>query len=600
MKSLQEMGNTISIRRKIMTLALLGIISVGAMTFLASCMMLRAILTQRICETNQSTLETMAARLDEVVSDSTSAVVGISTDESIRAHITELYSESTLEVLEAMNALNRSLANYTYTIVNTPAIITLLTEDGRLIFNGGHIRQPDRQFLQAVYQDYIARFSLSTVTGRVPVKEFLHDPFSSKNAEDPSSYIYCIAMPVSDSAQENTALVMMMIQTQNMSPYLTTDNDDMHRRVLTDQNADIVLAEDRELIGRPVAELENTGRLPEKNTFIETADSYLFRQDLKNYHGALYDFLDRSYIQNELKAVALRLLAMEAAAVLLMTVVARMLSNSITRPLVRLCEKMAEQKYAKLASDSSNGKNEVRVLEYSFDIMQENIRQLMKQNVQKEREKRRTEIRALQSQIRPHFLFNTLNTVRCAIQNDHPEKAQNMILALSGLLRMTLVKGEELIPLREELQTLQYYQNIMAMRSSMKFETFYQVETGLEDYLLPKLLLQPLVENCIIHGFRRRKKDGEICICAVRQEDGVRILIVDNGAALRETPAFSAKAKPSDSFSGIGLDNIDRRIKLYFGETGGVRLYAWDALHTAAEVFLPAPVQADPEREEEA
>ncbi len=171
--------------------------------------------------------------------------------------------------------------------------------------------------------------------------------------------------------------------------------------------------------------------------------------------------------------------------------IARTISNSITRPLVRLSEKMSEREYTALANDSDqHGRNEVLVLEYSFRVMQENIRELMAANIQKEQEKRKTEIQALQSQIRPHFLFNTLNTVRYAIQNNNNQKAQDMILALSGLLRMTLVKGDELLPLWEELQTLQYYQNIMLMRTSMHFDTFYQIEPTLEQFLLPKLLLQ--------------------------------------------------------------------------------------------------------------
>lgn len=586
MKKLHELGNRLSIRRKIMALVLLGIFSVGLVSFLVSLYTMRSILTQRICETNQSTLETMAGRIDEVLKSSTSAVVGISIDESIRSEVAALYSDNDTEIIRAMNSLKERLSNYTYTILNIPASIALLIENGTMIYNGDGSMQSDETFRRTVYANYLAHFSFDTISGQMPVKEYLQNPLSPS----PNDHVYCIAMPTRSLDEQNTAIVMMLIRTQYMLSYLTAGDEEWHTRVLVDENNRIVMATDSSLIGQSVNEVAGDVRLPATGTYASSQNGYLFRQKLDGFNGSVLDWMDKGYIENELWTVARNLLGLNAVVVVIMVVIAQLLSNSITRPIVRLSERMAEKKYAVLASDSPTaGGNEVHVLEYSFDVMQENIQRLMKQNLQKEQEKRRTEIKALQSQIRPHFLFNTLNTVRCSIQNNNSEKAQNMILALSGLLRMTLVKGEELISLREELQTLQYYQDIMLMRSSMQFETFYQIERGLEAYLLPKLLLQPLVENCIIHGFKCRKKDGEISISAVAQADGVHILIVDNGGMLKRDAAKSTapEKKRTDSFSGIGIGNIDQRIKLYYGETSGVTLYQLDDSHTAAEISLP-------------
>lgn len=598
MKKLRELGARFSIRRKIMALVLLGIFSVGLVSFLVSFYTMRSILTQRICETNQSTLETMAGRIDEVLGNSTSAVVGISIDESIRGEVGALYSEQDTEVIRAMNSLRTRLSNYTYTILNIPASIALLIEDGTMIYNGDALTQSDEAFRRGVYADYLSRFSFDSIRGQTPIKEYLQNPLSSF----PNDHVYCIAMPMRSLDEQNAAIVMMLIRTQYMLSYLTAGDEEWHTRVLVDADQTVVMANDPALIGKSVQAIAGEGRLPASGTYAANGNGYLFRQKLDGFNGSVLDWMDKGYIERELWTVARNLLVLNAAVVVAMIVIAQLLANSITRPIVRLSERMAERKYASLASDSPMaGGNEVRVLEYSFDVMQENIQRLMRQNIQKEQEKRRTELKALQSQIRPHFLFNTLNTVRCSIQNNNSEKAQNMILALSGLLRMTLVKGDELIPLREELQTLQYYQDIMLMRSSMHFETFYQIETGLEEYLIPKLLLQPLVENCIIHGFKCRKKDGEICISAVTQADGVHILIVDNGGALNpDMPEDTApEKKRTDSFSGIGIGNTDRRIKLYYGEDSGVALYALGRSHTAAELTLPPVRRTGPQGEKE-
>jgi len=587
-KVLQKWSGQLSIRVKIISLMLLGIIGIGIVSFAISFFAMRSILTQRICETNSSTVETMASRIDEVFGNSTSAVVGISIDESIRSQVSNLYSEQETEVIHAMNALRSSLSNYTYTIVNIPASIAMLTADGTMIYNGDSPGQSNIAFRQDVFRQYITRFSFQSISGQIPIKEYLPNPLSPSTDD----LVYCIAMPMRSLDEAHTVIIMMLIHTRHMMPYLTAGDESWHTRVLTDANDQIVMSDDPALLGQNITDLTGGG-MPANGARTAGGDGYLFRRRLHSFNGTVYDLMDSSYIESELWTAARNLLLLDMAAMMVMVLVATLLSNSIIRPIVRLSERMAEREYASLARDTHlMGGNEVRVLEYSFDVMQENIRQLIELNHQREQEKRRTEIKALQSQIRPHFLFNTLNTVRCAIQNHNSDKAESMILALSGLLRMTLVNGEELIPLWQELETLQYYQDIMSMRSSMHFTTVYQVEAGLEDYRIPKLLLQPLVENSILHGFRCRKKDGELCVAAATEADGVHIMIVDNGGALEEPPPqpdSASRRKRTDSFSGIGLGNIRRRVQLYYGPGSQVRLYRFDDTHTAAELLLPFP-----------
>lgn len=576
-----------SIRKKIVAVTLIGIFGIGLAAFLVSLLTLRTILTQRLCQTNAATVETMASRIDEVFGNSTSAVVGISIDGSIRSQLDLLYSDQDAGQIGAMNTLREQLSNYTYTIVNTPASIALLTSDGRLIYNGDSLAQGDGAFLRQLYEDYMARFSFDSISGQVPVKEWLPNPLAAGEG-DP---VYCIAMPVRSLTGHNAAIVMMLIRTQYMLSYLEAGDDAWHTRVLVDAGGTIVMAADPEWIGRSVTELSANGTLPGNGAHADTGGAFLFCRRLDNFDGAIYDSMDAAYIDQELWTVAGNLLLLDLAAVALMAAAASLLARSITRPIVRLSERMAERQYADLASDSQGG-DEVQVLEYSFDVMQENIRRLMEENRRQEQEKRTTEIRALQSQIRPHFLFNTLNTIRCAVQNENGAKAQDMILALSGLLRMTLVKGEELIPLREELQTLQYYQDIMRMRSSLRLETVYQIEHGLEELLMPKLLLQPLVENCLIHGLKRRRKDGRIAIAAAREADGVYIRVADNGGALDQEDTAAGEG----GFSGIGVGNTRRRVQLYFGTASDLRLYVTGDGYTIAEIYLPGG--PGPEKEE--
>ena len=133
--------------------------------------------------------------------------------------------------------------------------------------------------------------------------------------------------------------------------------------------------------------------------------------------------------------------------------------------------------------------------------MRNNIKMLMQDNMDKERKKRDAELKSLQAQISPHFLFNTLNAVRWAAINNNTKKAADMVFALSNLLRMTVVKGNELITVEEEIENLKNYTAIFQMRHSIEFQLTCDIEEDIKQYKIPKLLLQPLVENAIIHGF---------------------------------------------------------------------------------------------------
>jgi two-component system sensor histidine kinase YesM len=221
---------------------------------------------------------------------------------------------------------------------------------------------------------------------------------------------------------------------------------------------------------------------------------------------------------------------------------------------------------------ASVGRNELLLLEGGVEVMCANIRSLISENAQKEQEKRRTEIEALQAQIQPHFLFNTLNTIRSSILNNRGEKAADLLVKLTMLLRMTLIKGEEMITVSEEIETVRYYLGIIGMRHNANFIIKTDISPLTEVFLLPKLLLQPVVENCVVHGFLPAQQGGEIDIHVYVDGDFWYIDIINDGRLIDKEIDLRNGAK-RDSFSGMGTVNVDRRLKLYYGESSGLRVY---------------------------
>jgi len=199
------------------------------------------------------------------------------------------------------------------------------------------------------------------------------------------------------------------------------------------------------------------------------------------------------------------------------------------------------------------------------------------------RAKREAELKALQAQISPHFLFNTLNSIRWAAFNNNNKKAGDMTFALSNLLRMTIVNGEEFITLETEVGNLYHYVNIFQMSQAIDFTFAAEIPDALKPYRIPKLLLQPVVENALIHGFNEDTVGGSITVKAETMVNSICISIEDNGSGMDTNKPF----KKGQKFSGIGIDNVNERIKMNFGAEYGLQIESEVGKGTVVRLMLP-------------
>lgn len=191
-----------------------------------------------------------------------------------------------------------------------------------------------------------------------------------------------------------------------------------------------------------------------------------------------------------------------------------------------------------LRSDGSEGKrkDEIGILQQSFEKMKRNINNLIQENKMKEKKKRDAEHKAMQAQISPHFLFNTLNTIRWASINNNTQKAADMVLFLSNLLHMTVAKEDEMITVEQETENLKNYVNILKMRHSKGFDLVIDIEDEIKKYKIPKLLLQPLVENAIIHGFDEIITGGIIQVKGSTVNGSIVVIsVIDNSKGMDQS-----------------------------------------------------------------
>ena len=268
-----------------------------------------------------------------------------------------------------------------------------------------------------------------------------------------------------------------------------------------------------------------------------------------------------------------------------------LLFHEFTNPVYRLLNTMREfGKGNYQAKAEENGIGELKILSAHFNIMAEKLQKQMDEIRNNEREQRKMEKKLLQSQINPHFLYNTLDSIIWMIQGGEYKGAEQMVSLLAKFFRISLSQGQDIISLKKELEHATSYLSIQNIRFKDKFDFSVQADENLLQYLCPKLSIQPLLENAIYHGMEGIYDDGEIQISIYEKNSLIHIDVIDNGLGMPpETIEYIMhnKVVSSKRGSGIGVRNVDERIKLIFGNAYGVVITSELDEGTTASIIIP-------------
>lgn len=274
-------------------------------------------------------------------------------------------------------------------------------------------------------------------------------------------------------------------------------------------------------------------------------------------------------------------------------------SNRVSRPVKELSvamkafEKNAEQ----FQYNPVHGVYELESLSESFDHMVTKIQELMVHIVDEEKTLRKTELKALQAQINPHFLYNTLDSIQWMCEKKDTEKAIAMVSALAKLFRISISKGKELIPIEKELDHVRSYLVIQSYRFKGQFEYYFEVDEKLLNYYCNKITLQPIVENSIIHGLEGMYDEGEIHIRVIDGGDHILMQIEDNGVGMTKEQCQKIIAHDESDQFGIGIKNVNDRLKIYFGQEYGLKIESELDCGTKVIVKIPKLTEEQARRE---
>ena len=281
----------------------------------------------------------------------------------------------------------------------------------------------------------------------------------------------------------------------------------------------------------------------------------------------------------------------------LLAMINAFISDKISNPIKRLDGSVREIESGNLDVEIvPSGSYEVEHLGKSIKNMLGRIKVLMSDLVEEHNAKRKSEFDTLQSQINPHFLYNTLDIIVWMIENENSDKAVNIVTALAKFFRISLSKGKNIITVKDEVEHVRNYLMIQNMRFKNRFEYSIDVDEKVLSYSSLKLMLQPLVENAIYHGMEFMDGDGEIDVKVFKEDDSLYFTITDNGLGMSEDMVETLLSKDfvsSKKGSGIGVKNVNERIKLYFGSEYGLKVESEPDEGTKITIHLPAIVYGE-------
>lgn len=304
-----------------------------------------------------------------------------------------------------------------------------------------------------------------------------------------------------------------------------------------------------------------------------------------------YEEMRAGYAHWEISYIALM-----AATILFSVVAAWGISRSIYGPIKKLHDVTTTiTKNDLQALMTKDNVDEITELGMSFNIMIGKIRELLDSKIKEQENLKKAELRALQAQINPHFLYNTLDTIIWMSESKKTDDVVDLVEALANFFRISLSKGKDWITIGEEIERTKSYLTIQKMRYRDIMDYQIEVSESVSQNTILKLILQPLVENAIYHGIKNKRRGGTITVRArPRDTNEILLEVEDNGIGFTPEKLARVQAQINDDSDeirferGFGIDNVNKRIKLYYGKQYGLTIKSEYQVGTQIALIVPA------------
>ena len=369
-----------------------------------------------------------------------------------------------------------------------------------------------------------------------------------------------------------------------------------------------LIGRDGEIIYHPRQNLIFSNIIQENNQTASTYDEGVHNEEFQGeqrvvvvktvgYTGwKIVSVVSKESLFSDLNQTRMMALLNLVLAIFLMIFVNQYVAVRITDPLKKLEKSIQGIEMKQQPVVYIGGPPEIQHLGLTIRFMVEELQELTDKMVKEQEEKRKNELDALQSQINPHFLYNTLDSIMWMIESERYEDAVSMVQALGRLLRISLSRGKNVISVGDELQHARSYLAIQKYRYKNKFTSYFEVEPDIEQYKTIKLVIQPLIENAIYYGMEYMDGEGEIHIRAYTRDQDLYLEVEDNGPGMPEEQVehlLTGGEKARQKGSGIGLKNVNQRIQLYFGTQYGLEIESEPDEGTVVRIHIPKTTEEE-------
>jgi Predicted signal transduction protein with a C-terminal ATPase domain len=453
------------------------------------------------------------------------------------------------------------------------------------------------------------RYSTDRSYWPVPDKDLANHPITKRSLAEPRRLMYSYddaetsgipgiepTIIASKALVDRSGTVYGMVYFAVREPYFARfydSNTSLGNDVaVIDKRGTIVSSNRNDWIGQrspdllQYAEEIDEKSLDYKNADIMGKDHLLLSEYIAGLDLYMVNVIDKKQVLGQLtdtKQIALLVMAIIAAAVIIVFLISRSMTRSLTR-LVKQISTISKYEFDRHVK--VDGSYETRQLGIAFNAMIDELNEYVSKLVETQKQQRNAELEALQQQINPHFLYNTLASVKFMVQQGNKEKAAETINALISLLQNAIGNVSEMITVQQELDNMKNYVFINQVRYGERIRVSYFIAPDCLDYRIPKLMIQPFIENAFFHAFNE-KLEGYIYIMVAQEGSSLVCEVVDNGDGMNINGGIPKQVNKRQLFSGIGVRNVNDRIKLLFGEEYGVTITSEIGEGTRVKIRIP-------------
>jgi two-component system sensor histidine kinase YesM len=572
-------------------LLVLSMSSIGLLSFFTA----KNIINSNIRKSNINTLTQINKNIGILIDQAISVVSLFDHNLSLKNHLTD-YSLDPFQQLKNIDTIENQIRKYSFAYDWLKYDAILLGVNGITYSPGGKCELNSDNLLkldwyQNVLHDWRRIYWRSSHRGFIdPSKKVftavktLHDPYSR----------FCYGT------------LLLSIDESCLYNIYKDSLDSKSLLLIVDSSGNIISHSTRKLVGtrfhfEPFAALLNGPADKHRLIRIGRQKYLCIYQKIERVNWLTINMIPLTALYKDIRALGIKIFIISLLFISFSISLAFIISRKISLPLIHLKNRIQSHPQINKILPESTLNDEITILSREYENIIDELEKTIHHLFKEQEEKRKAELQALQMQIKPHFLYNTINSIKCLLWAGKTNLIEPTVNALVNLLEQTISRKEELIPLGDELQCVKDYIYIQEIRSSHTIRLNFQIPEALQECLIPKLLLQPFVENAIFHGFEPKPAAGKIwgtlSIYATAIGRDFQLEILDDGVGMEQSRA--EKLLTDDNrlnagrFSGIGVKNVQERIQLYFGARYGLTIHSEPGVGTSIVITLPQKYVAD-------